>query len=285
MAKLKIGDYNTLTVLKVALREGNGDPFGLYLDGGRAGEILMPQKYVPEGVSVGDDLRVFVYLDQEERPIATTEQPLAVVGEFAYLECSWVNEYGAFLHWGVTKDLFCPFREQKKRMQIGKSYVVHVHLDEETYRLVASAKVEHYFEEEKPTYKQGEEVDLMIWQKTELGFKVIIDNKYPALVYGDQVFQYVHTGDRMKGYIATVRPDGKIDCTLQPTGQQYAKDFAEVLLQYLKDNGGVCNLGDKSDAEDIKRLFQVSKKVYKKAVGDLYKRHLITVEPLAIRLV
>ena len=234
MAKLKIGDYNTLTVLKVALREGNGDPFGLYLDGGRAGEILMPQKYVPEGVSVGDDLRVFVYLDQEERPIATTEQPLAVVGEFAYLECSWVNEYGAFLHWGVTKDLFCPFREQKKRMQIGESYVVHIHLDEETYRLVASAKVEHYFEEEKPTYKQGEEVDLMIWQ---------------------------------------------------PTGQQYAKDFAEVLLQYLKDNGGVCNLGDKSDAEDIKRLFQVSKKVYKKAVGDLYKRHLITVEPLAIRLV
>ena len=144
MAKLKIGDYNTLTVLKVALREGNGDPFGLYLDGGRAGEILMPQKYVPEGVSVGDDLRVFVYLDQEERPIATTEQPLAVVGEFAYLECSWVNEYGAFLHWGVTKDLFCPFREQKKRMQIGESYIVHVHLDEETYRLVASAKVEHY---------------------------------------------------------------------------------------------------------------------------------------------
>ena len=132
MTKLKIGDYNTLTVLKVALREGNGDPFGLYLDGGRAGEILMPQKYVPEGVSVGDDLRVFVYLDQEERPIATTEQPLAVVGEFAYLECSWVNEYGAFLHWGVTKDLFCPFREQKKRMQIGESYVVHIHLDEET---------------------------------------------------------------------------------------------------------------------------------------------------------
>ena len=132
MAKLKIGDYNTLTVLKVALREGNGDPFGLYLDGGRAGEILMPQKYVPEGVSVGDELRVFVYLDQEERPIATTEQPLAVVGEFAYLECSWVNEYGAFLHWGVTKDLFCPFREQKKRMQIGESYIVHVHLDEET---------------------------------------------------------------------------------------------------------------------------------------------------------
>ncbi|RGK94651.1 CvfB family protein [Prevotella disiens] len=285
MTKIRIGDYNTLTVLKVALREGNGDPFGLYLDGGREGEILMPQKYVPEGISIGDNVRVFVYLDQEERPIATTEQPLAVVNSFAYLECSWVNEYGAFLNWGVTKDLFCPFREQKKRMQLGESYVVHIHLDEETYRLVASAKVERYFSEEQPPYHQGEEVDLMIWQKTELGFKVIIDNKYPGLVYGDQVFQYVHTGDRMKGYIANVRPDGKIDCTLQPTGQKFATDFAEVLLQYLNDNGGVCELSDKSDAEDIKRTFQVSKKVYKKAVGDLYKRHLITVAPLSIRLV
>lgn len=285
MSKLNIGDYNTLTVVKVALREGNGDPFGLYLDGGREGEILMPEKYVPEGTAIGDELRVFVYLDQEERPIATTEKPLAVVGDFAYLECAWVNEYGAFLKWGVTKDLFCPFREQKMRMQIGNSYIVHIHLDEESYRLVASAKVEHYFDESFPPYKPGQEVDLLIWQKTDLGFKVIIDNQYPGLIYEGQVFQYVHTGDRMKGYISSVRPDGKIDCTLQPTGQRHATDFAEALLQYLKDNGGQCNLGDKSDAEDIKRRFQVSKKVYKKAVGDLYKRHLIIVEPLSIKLV
>lgn len=285
MSKIKIGAYNTLTVLKVALREGNGDPFGLYLDGGREGEILMPEKYVPEGISIGDEVNVFVYLDQEERPIATTEKPFAQVGDFAYLECAWVNEYGAFLNWGLTKDLFCPFREQKKRMQIGDSYIVHIHLDEETYRLVASAKIEHYFDEDYPRYKTGQEVDLLIWQKTDLGFKVIVDNKYPGLIYDDQVFHYIHTGDRMKGYIAAVRPDGKIDCTLQPTGQKHAEDFAETLLQYLKDNNGVCDLGDKSDAEDIKRRFQVSKKVYKKAVGDLYKRHLITVEPLAIKLV
>lgn len=284
MSKIKIGAYNTLTVLKVALREGNGDPFGLYLDGGREGEILMPEKYVPEGVNIGDELRVFVYLDQEERPIATTEEPFAQVGDFAYLECAWVNEYGAFLNWGLTKDLFCPFREQKKRMQIGDSYIVHIHLDEETYRLVASAKIEHYFDEDYPRYKTGQEVDLLIWQKTDLGFKVIVDNKYPGLIYDDQVFHYIHTGDRMKGYIAAVRPDGKIDCTLQPVGYKHAEDFAETLLQYLKDNNGVCDLGDKSDAEDIKRRFQVSKKVYKKAVGDLYKRHLITVEPLAIKL-
>ena len=151
MSKIKLGAYNTLTVLKVALREGNGDPFGLYLDGGPAGEILMPQRYVPEGTEIGDEVEVFVYLDQDERPIATTEEPLAQVGDFAYLECSWVNEYGAFLSWGVMKDLFCPFREQKKRMVIGNSYIVYIHLDEESYRLVASAKVEHYLNEKPNT--------------------------------------------------------------------------------------------------------------------------------------
>ena len=246
MSKIKLGAYNTLTVQKVALREGNGDPFGLYLDGGPAGEILMPQKYVPEGTQIGDEIEVFVYLDQDERPIATTEKPLAQVGDFAYLECSWVNEYGAFLSWGVTKDLFCPFREQKKRMEKGSCYIVYIHLDEETYRLVASAKVEHYLDECPGGYKHGQEVDLLVWQKTDLGFKVIVDNRYAGLVYEDQIFQYIHTGDRLKGYISTVRRDGKIDCTLQPAGHRHAEDFAEVLLQYLKDNSGVCDLGDKS---------------------------------------
>ena len=286
MSKIKLGAYNTLTVLKIALREGNGEPFGLFLDGGPDGEILIPQKYVPEGTKIGDEIEAFVYLDQDERPIATTEEPLAQVGDFAYLECSWVNEYGAFLSWGVMKDLFCPFREQKKRMVMGNSYIVHIHLDEDSYRLVASAKVEHYLDERRPRdYKHGQEVDLLVWQKTDLGFKVIVDNQYPGLIYEDQGFQYVHTGDRLKGYISTIRPDGKIDCTLQPTGQQHAEGFAEVLLQYLREHNGICDLGDKSEAEDIKRRFQVSKKVYKRAIGDLYKRRLITVEPLSIRLV
>lgn len=284
MARIQLGAFNKLRVLKKALREGNGEYFGLYLDGGKAGEILMPEKYVPEGLEIGDEIEVFVYLDQDERPIATTEQPLATVDSFAYLECSWVNEYGAFLSWGVTKDIFCPFREQKKRMEIGNSYIVYVHIDEESYRLAASAKVEHYFSTEPSNYRLGEKVDLLVWQKTDLGFKVIIDNKYPGLVYQDQIFRYLHTGDRVKGYISNIRPDGKFDCTLQPTGQQHAIDFAETLLQYLKEHGGTCDLGDKSDAEDIKYRFQVSKKVYKKAIGDLYKRHLITVEPLAIHL-
>ncbi len=285
MVKVKIGEYNTLKVKELARREGVGEVFGLYLEGGDEGDILMPQKYVPEGTKPGDMVECFVYLDQEERPVATTEEPLAKVGEFAYLECSWVNEYGAFLDWGLTKDLFCPFREMKKKMEIGESYIVHIHIDEESYRIVASAKVEHFFNEDHPHYRHGDAVDLLVWQKTELGFKVIIDNQYPGLLYQDQIFQYVHSGDRMKGYISRVRPDGKIDVALQPTGQTQTQNFAEELLQYLRDHDGVCDLGDKSEADDIYERFHVSKKVYKRAIGDLYKKRLIEVSPMSIKLV
>ncbi len=274
---IKLGDYNTLTVVKEV-------DFGIYLDGGDEGEILMPKRYVPEGTQPGDQIETFIYLDNEERPVATTERPLAKVGDFAYLEVAWVNEYGAFLKWGLMKDLFCPFREQKKRMEIGESYIVHVHLDDDSYRIMASAKIERYFDERAPMFKHGQEVDLLVWQKTEMGFKVIIDNRYPGLVYEDQVFRYIHTGDRTKGYINTVRPDGKVDVTLQPTGRRQTLDFSEELLQYLKDNGGHCDLGDKSDAEDIKHRFHVSKKTFKRAVGDLYKRRLITIADDGLRL-
>lgn len=281
MIKVNIGQYNRLKVKELARREGYGEVFGLYLEGGADGDILMPQKYVPEGTKPGDEIECFVYLDQEERPIATTEKPLATVGDFAYLECSWVNEYGAFLNWGVTKDLFCPFREQKKKMETGNSYIVYIHIDKESYRIVASAKVEHYLSdpvEDGTEYHPGEKVSLLVWQKTDLGFKVIIDNRYQGLIYENQVFQYVHTGDRLEGYISQVRPDGKIDCTLQPTGRQQTKNFAHQLLKYMQEHDGYCDLGDKSDAEDIKRRFQVSKKVFKRAVGDLYKQRLIIIK-------
>lgn len=265
---IKLGDYNLMKVVKKV-------DFGMYLDGGDEGEVLLTQRYVPEGCKVGDELNVFIYLDNEERLVATTLKPLAKVGDFAYLEVAWVNEYGAFLNWGLMKDLFCPFREQKMKMETGKGYIVHVHLDSESYRIVASAKIERYFSMEPPTYKQGDEVDLLIWQKTDLGFKVIIDNKYPGLVYKDQIFKTIHTGGRMKGYIGAVRPDGKIDVMLQPTGRKMTTEFSEVLLQYMKEHNGVCRLTDKSPAEDIYATFQVSKKNYKKAIGDLYKRRLI----------
>ena len=275
MEKLKLGDFNRLRIVKKV-------DFGLYLEAGVEGEILLPQRYVPEQYAIGDELDVFVYLDNEERPVATTEPPLAKVGDFAYLEVAWVNQYGAFLKWGPMKDLFCPFREQKKRMEVGRSYIVHVHVDEESYRVMASAKVDRYLQ--PGDYAPGQEVNILVWQKTDLGFKVIINNQSQGLIYEDQIFQPVHTGDRLKAYIHAVREDGKIDLTLQPTGRQLALDFSATLLQYLKEHGGVCDLGDKSDAEEIKQRFQVSKKTFKKGIGDLYRQRLISVEPTAIRL-
>ena len=275
--KIKLGDYNSLRVVKRV-------DFGIYLDGGEEGEILLPTRYVPEEVSIGDELEVFIYLDQDERLIATTEKPLAKVGDFAYLEVKWVNEYGAFLGWGLMKDLFCPFREQKKRMVLGQSYIVHVHIDEESYRIVASAKVERYLSEEHPHYRHGDEVSLLVWQKTELGFKVIVDNRFAGLVYEGQVFRQLTTGDRLKGYVDRVRPDGKLDITIQPTGRRNTEEFSDVLLQYLRDNNGQCDLGDKSPAELIADRFKVSKKTFKKAVGDLYKRRLIEICDNGLRL-
>lgn len=274
---IRLGDYNRMTVVKTV-------DFGVYLDGGEEGEVLLPARYVPDGCKEGDELEVFVYLDNEERLVATTQTPLAKVGDFACLEVSWVNEYGAFLNWGLMKDLFCPFREQKMKMEKGKSYIVHVHIDNESHRIVASAKVERYFDPSFPPYRYGDEVSLLVWQKTDLGFKVIVDNRYAGLVYSNQIFREIRTGDRMKGYIEAVREDGKIDVMLQPTGWRMTKETADVLLDYLETHQGVCRLTDKSPAEDIYQAFQVSKKSYKKAVGDLYKRRLITIEEDCIRL-
>ncbi len=275
---IKLGDYATLK----AVREVD---FGMYLDGGREGKILLPSRYVPRQLKVGDEIEVFVYLDQDERLIATTETPLARVGEFACLEVAWVNEYGAFLNWGLMKDLFCPFREQKMRMQAGQSYIVYITIDEDSYRLMASAKVERYLSKDAPQYKHGDEVDLLVWQKTDLGFKVIVDNKHQGLVFDNQVFRPLTTGDRLKGYIDHVRQDGKIDITLQPTGRRHTEDFSELLLQYLRDNNGHCDLGDKSPSELIADRFKVSKKTYKKAIGDLYRRRLITITDDGIDLI
>ena len=274
---IKLGDYNHLTVVKSV-------DFGVYLDGGDEGEILMPSRYVPRGCKVGDKLEVFVYLDQDERPVATTETPLAKVGDFAYLEVAWINEYGAFLNWGLMKDLFCPFREQKMRMQKGNGYIVYVKEDEESHRLMATAKVDKYLSRERPAYKHGDEVQLLVWQKTDLGFKVIVDNMFQGLIFDNQIFRELHTGDKLTGYIDHIRDDGKIDITVQRTGRQLTEEFSNILLNYLHDNGGYCELGDKSPSALIADRFKVSKKVYKKAIGDLYRRRLICISDDGIRL-
>lgn len=276
---IELGKTNKLQILKQV-------DFGMYLDGGeQAGEILLPAKYVPEGVGIGDFIDVFLYLDQEERLVATTEKPFAQVGDFAYLEVAWVNNYGAFLDWGLMKDLFVPFREQKKKMQKDNSYIVHIHLDPESYRIMASAKIERFLDSSFPKYRAGDEVDILVWQKTDLGLKVIVDNRFAGLLYDDQVFKPLHTGDKAKAYVSQVRPDGKIDLLLSRPGIAAAKDFSDELLQYLKVNGGHTVLGDKSPAEDIYEVFGVSKKVFKKAVGDLYKRRLIAIDPDGIKLI
>lgn len=277
MNRIRLGDYNRLKIVKSV-------DFGLYLDGGDEGEILLPARYVPAGTRIGDELDVFIYLDQDERLVATTQRPLAKVGDFACLEVSWINEYGAFLNWGLMKDLFCPFREQKKRMELGKAYIVYITIDEDSYRLMATAKVDRYLDTARPEYKHGDEVDLLVWQKTDLGFKVIVDNRFSGLVYEDQVFTPLTTGDRVRGYIDHIRQDGKIDVTLQPTGRRHTEEFAETLLTYLKENNGHCDLGDKSPAELIADRFKISKKAYKKAVGDLYRRRLISIDGNGITL-
>ncbi len=278
MKKILLGQKN---LLKAAWKVD----FGMYLEGDEEGKILLPTRYVPEDLEVGDEIEVFVYLDNEERRVATTLEPKAMVGDFAYLEVAWVNEFGAFLDWGLMKDLFCPFREQKKRMETGRSYIVHVHLDEESYRIMASAKVEKWLENDTSPLSVGDKVSALIWQKTDLGFKAIIENKYGALLYDSQVFKDIHTGDRVDAYITKIRPDGKIDIALQPSGRQHTEDFAEQLLHYLQYRGGRCRLGDKSSAEEIKEQFGVSKKTYKRAIGDLYKRRLITITEDGIELV
>ena len=261
--------------------------FGFYLDGAEQyGEVLLPNGEIRPDIDVhiGGPLEVFLYLDTQERIVATTHMPLAQVGDFAYLEVAWVNNFGAFLHWGPLKDLFVPFREQKMKMMKGHSYIVHVHLDPETYRIMASAKVEHFLSQDFPPYRTGDQVELLIWQKTDLGLKAIVDGRYGGLLYDTQMFRTLRTGDRVKGYISQVRPDGKLDLSLQCPGQRGVEDFSAQLLRHLQMNGGQTPLGDKSPAEEIYALFGVSKKVFKKAVGDLYRQRLIEISDTGIRL-
>ena len=274
---IELGKFNQLEVVKEV-------DFGLYLDGGEEGEILLPTRYVPEGCQVGDMLNVFLYLDIDERLIATTLTPLVQVGQFACLEVAWVNQFGAFLNWGLMKDLFVPFSEQKMKMQVGRKYVIHAHLDDESYRIVASAKVERYLSKDIPDYAPGTEVDILIWQKTDLGFKAIIDNKHSGLLYENEIFCTLETGMQMRSFVKQVRDDGKVDLILQKPGFEKIDDFSKTLLDYIKEHGGRIHLNDKSPAEDIYDTFGVSKKTFKKGVGDLYKKRLISLQENGITL-
>lgn len=271
-----LGKINPLKVVKQV-------DFGLYLDGGSDGEILLPKRYVPEGVEIGDTLPVFIYNDSEDRIIATTEKPLALVGEFAFLEVVEVSGPGAFLEWGLMKQLFVPFREQREPMEVGRSYPVFVYVDFESHRITASSKLARFIDTSRPELNDGDEVDLMVYQHTELGWKAIVNQQYSGVLYENEVFQPLSIGQTLKGYIKQVRPDDKIDLMLQKPGFEKVDDFSKELYERLKGAGGFLAVTDKSPSELIYNLFGVSKKTFKKAVGDLYKKRLIILEETGIR--
>lgn len=272
-----LGDYNNLKIVKRV-------SFGLYLDGDEDGEILLPAKYVPDGYDIGDIIKVFVYLDNEERLVATTEEPLAKVGDFALLRVAWTNDYGAFLDWGLLKDLFVPFSEQEGKMVKGNSYLVYVTIDRKSYRIYASARLDKYLSRTKPPYETNEEVDIIVWRRTDLGWKVIVNGNHSGLVFANEVFRDLKTGDRLKGYVKRVRTDGKIDIVLQRHGVAGDDDSSMRLLSAIEAQRGFLPLNDNSSPDEIYSMLGMSKKAFKRAAGKLYKQRLIVIDDDGLRL-
>ena len=278
---IQLGKYSTLKIVKEL-------DFGMYLDGGEDyGEILLPTKYIPRGVKLGDEIEVFLYLDSEDRIIATTLRPYAQAGEFAYLEVASVNRVGAFLNWGLPKDLLVPFREQRSEMKQGYKYIVYIYADVESRRLVASAKLNKFLDNTPVEYEYNQEVDLLVTQKTDIGWKVIVNSRHSGMIYDNEIFVPIQKGDRIKGYVKHIRSDEKLDITLQKTGYDVeAMDaLAKEIFEKLKASGGIIPLSDKSSAEEIAEIFGCSKKSYKKAIGSLYKAKLINITPQTIELI
>ncbi|MGQ1786196.1 MULTISPECIES: CvfB family protein [unclassified Saccharicrinis] len=274
----EIGKYNVLKVVKDL-------DFGLYLDAGEdLGEILLPRRYVPVNCTVDDELEVFIYLDSEDRLIATTEMPEATVGEFAFLEVVSVGKVGAFLDWGLPKDLLVPFREQKMDMEKGKKYVVYVYLDDESRRIAASSKIEKFLDNLPPEFEEGQEVDLIVYHQSELGFKAIVNGTHTGILYDNEVYRNLRRGDKVKGYIKKVREDDKIDLVLEKPGYGKVEGIAQSLLNRLEKANGFIDMTDKSSADEINRRLGISKKNFKKAVGSLYKQKIIDIEQGGIRL-
>ena len=274
---LDIGKYNELVVKSKS-------SVGLYLHDGDD-TVLLPNRYVPEGINPGDVLNVFVYLDNENRPVATTLKPHAVLGDFAFLMVKDITQHGAFLDWGLAKDLFVAHQEQREEMQIGKKYLVHLFIDEYSGRIAATSKWGKYIDKDTEDLEEGDEVQMLIAEETEIGYKAIINNKYEGLLYRNEIFQPLKEGDVKTGWIKFIRDDGKIDLTLQRQGFKNVLGTRELILQKLKEHNGILGLGDKSSPEDIERTFQISKKVFKKTIGNLFKDRLITVRDFEIRLV
>ncbi len=273
----EIGVLNNLRVVKEV-------DFGVYLDGGEHGEILLPLRYVPENCKVDDNIRVFIYLDSEDRLIATTERPYAMVGDFALLKVVAVESAGAFLDWGLPKDLLVPFSEQSPIMEEGKSYVVRVYVDKSN-RIAGSTRLDRYLDNDTGNFHVSQKVELLICNQTDIGYKAIINGTHWGVLYYNEVFQSLKSGQKTKGYIKKVRDDNKIDLCLQKLGYEKVDDITETILGVLKEQGGFISVTDKSTPETIHKLFGISKKTYKKAIGAIYRKRLITIENNGIKLI
>lgn len=275
---VQVGKFNRLQVVKLV-------DFGLFLDGGKFGNILLPRRYVPENTQIGDELEVFVYLDSEDEIIATTEKPKVTVGECAYLKVTDVNRVGAFLDWGLPKDLMVPYNEQSHPMEEGKSYVVYVYLDEHTQRIVASSRLNRHLREESLYFKPQQAVELLICGRTDMGYKAVINNTHLGLLFKDDAFKPLRYGSRTTGYIKDIRADRKINLSLQLPPIQQRELLTEQIIAHLQARGGVSDLTDKSAPDDIYRQYNVSKGTYKKAIGSLYKAKRILIEADRITLI
>lgn len=270
---------------RAALKILHEKSFGLYLDGGDLGEVLLPHREVPRDNVIGAELDVFIYTDSEDRPVATLRTPLAMPGEFARLKCVDVTGVGAFLDWGLAKELLVPFREQKGRMEVGKNYLVHVHLDPVSGRIVASTRIARHLDLTPHSFKPGDEVDLIIFGKTDLGYKAIVNGTHSGLIFADAVFQPLQPGEKTKGYISTIREDGKIDLTLHAPRSVRVGGLEESILAELNARGGFWAIGDHSSAAEIHDELGVSKRTFKQAIGALLRKQRIQIEDRGIRLV
>jgi len=269
---INIGQYNNLEILR------DTEP-GLFLGDADENEVLLPNRYVPEQFEIGDSLEVFIYLDNEERIIATTDAPYITVGEFAVLRCNDVTKHGAFLDWGLVKELFCPFKEQVFSMKKGGWYLVHCYMDEKTERLVASSKTNRFLSNTELTVSEFDTVDIIVSHPSDIGMNVIVNNKHFGLIYKDHIFQDLSIGDKLKGIVKKIRPGNKIDIAIGKIGYRNIEPNAELIIKALEDNSNYLPLHDKSSPEAIKEQLQMSKKNFKKAIGSLYKQKLITIKP------
>lgn len=274
---IELGRINNLEILR-------DTSVGLFLGDEDGNDVLLPNKYVPTGYEIGQKIKVFCYLDYDERPVATTLKPDIMLGEFRLLQVAEVNEFGAFMEWGLEKHLLVPFREQRVKMKEGQWYVVHCYLDERSGRLVASNKLDKFLSNDTVDLKEWEQVDLVVTRQTDLGWEVIVNERHKGLVYFNEVFKPINIGDVIPGCVKTIRKDNKLDISLQPLGAKVLEPAAKKIYEVLVENGGFLGLHDKSAPEEIRDVFQMSKKTFKKGLGTLYKDRKIKIESDGITL-